>query len=83
MVGDNVVRLEGGKKIRGKENGIFPIVHISKLMRLRELPGRQIDELAIEKAGRVDIDECLMPEDSWVLELKEANMKSYNLWRVL
>ena len=68
LVGDHAVRLE----TRGTEYRLFPIVHISKLKRVRKLPDRPSDELTVDEMDRVDFDECLLPEDSWVRELEEG-----------
>ena len=71
LVGDHAARLE----VRGTEYRLFPIVRISKLKPVREFPDRPSNELATDRADRVDFDECLLPEDSWVRELEEGEYK--------
>ena len=68
LVGDHVARLE----TQGTGYRLFPIVHISKLKRVRKFPDRPDNELAVDQAEQVDFDECLLPEDSWVRELEEG-----------
>ncbi|CAI5709115.1 unnamed protein product [Peronospora effusa] len=68
LVGDHAVRLELG----GTEYRLFPIVYIYKLKPVREFPDRPSSELKVDGTDRVDFDECLLPEDSWVRELEEG-----------
>ena len=68
LVGDHAARLE----IRGTEYRLFPIVHISKLKKVREFHDRSSKALAMDRGYWVDFDECLLPEDSWVRELEEG-----------
>lgn len=68
LVGDHAARLE----TRGTEYRLFPIVHVSKLKRVKEFPDRPSDPLAEDRAVRVDFEECLLPEDSWVRELEDG-----------
>ena len=58
--------------MRDTKYRLFPIVHISKLKRVREFPDRPSDRLTVNEAERVDFDECLLPEDSWARELEEG-----------
>ena len=68
LVGYHAARLE----LRGTEYRLFPIVHISKLKPVREFPDRPSSKLKVNRADRVDFDECLLPEDSWMRELEEG-----------
>ena len=38
----------------------------------REFPDRPNSELKVDGTDRVDFDECLLPEDSWVREVEEG-----------
>ncbi|KAE8970172.1 hypothetical protein PR001_g27286 [Phytophthora rubi] len=48
-----------------------PRVHISKLKLVRTFPDRPTARLLDERSERVDLDEALLPEDSWTRELDE------------
>ncbi|OWZ11774.1 reverse transcriptase [Phytophthora megakarya] len=45
---------------------IFPVVHISKIKPVRMFPDRSVAHLLESDADRVDFDEALLPEDSWI-----------------
>ena len=45
---------------------------MSKLKRVREFPDRPNNRLTVDEADRIDFDECLLPEDSWMRELEEG-----------
>ena len=69
--GDHAVRLE----IAGTPYQVFPVVHVSKLKLVRLFPDRPMEQLRISEADRVDFDEALLPEDSWVGDLAEDEFK--------
>ena len=71
LVGEYAARLE----VRDTEYRLFPIVHVSKLKKVREFPDRPGDKLTVDEADLVDFDECLLPEDSWVRELEEGEFE--------
>ncbi|OWZ14655.1 LOW QUALITY PROTEIN: reverse transcriptase [Phytophthora megakarya] len=56
------IRLE----IAGTGYQIFPIVHVSKLKLVKDFPDRQRMELTVDESDRLDFEEILLPEDSWV-----------------
>ena len=58
---EHVVRLE----IAGTPYRLFPVVHISKLKRVRRLPDRPKMRLDVGESERFDFDETMLPEDSW------------------
>ncbi|OWY98157.1 reverse transcriptase [Phytophthora megakarya] len=47
----------------------FPVVHVSKLKLVKDFPDRPRVELSVDEADRLDFDETLLPEDSWVPDL--------------
>ena len=59
--GDHAVKLE----IAGTPYRLFPVVHISKLKRVRIFPERPKSELTVGETDRFDFDEAMLPEDSW------------------
>ena len=67
MCGDNAVRLE----IAGTPYRLFPVVHISKLKLVQQLPDRPRNSLTVAEEDRFDFDEALLPEDSWNCELED------------
>ena len=71
MCGDHAARLE----IAGTPYRLFPIVHLSKLKRLRVFPGRPQEKLVVGEEDRLDFDEALLPEDSWEGELDEGEFE--------
>ena len=68
LVGEYAAWLE----VRDMTYRLFPVVHVSKLKRVREFPDRPSDRLTVDEADRIDFDECLLPEDSWTRELEEG-----------
>ncbi|KAE8988936.1 hypothetical protein PF005_g15497 [Phytophthora fragariae] len=53
------------------EYRLFPVVHISKLKLVRTFPDRPTARLLDAGSERVDLDEALLPEDSWIRDLDE------------
>ena len=68
ICGDHAVKLE----IAGTPYRLFPIVHLSKLKKVKTFPGRPKDQLTIDETDRLDFDEALLPEDSWENDLEEG-----------
>ncbi|OWY95059.1 LOW QUALITY PROTEIN: reverse transcriptase, partial [Phytophthora megakarya] len=56
-------------EIAGTRYQIFPVVHVSKLKLVKDFPDRPRVELTVDEADRLDLDEILLPEDSWVPDL--------------
>ncbi|OWZ06490.1 reverse transcriptase, partial [Phytophthora megakarya] len=48
---------------------IFPVVHVAKLKVVKDFPDRPRVELTVDETDRLDFDEILLPEDSWVPDL--------------
>ena len=65
QVWGHAMRLE----IAGTPYQVFPVVHVSKLKLGRLFPDRPMEQLRISESDRVDFDEALLPEDSWVGDL--------------
>ncbi|OWY97953.1 reverse transcriptase [Phytophthora megakarya] len=61
-IGEYAARLE----IAGSAYSIFPVVHVSKVKPVRIFPDRPIARLEESDADRVNFDEALLPEDSWI-----------------
>ena len=59
-------------EIAGTPYRLFPIVHLSKLKRVKTFPERPKDQLTMNGADRLDFDEALLPEDSWESDLEEG-----------
>ena len=59
-------------EIAGIPNRLFPIVHLSKLKKVKKFPERPKDQLTMDEADRLDLDEALLPEDSWENGLEEG-----------
>ena len=76
LVGEHAARLD----ISGTNYRIYPLVHISKLKLVRQYPARPGVVLAVDETERVDFDEALLPEDSWVTELED---KEYEVEEIL
>ena len=55
--GDHAVKLE----IAGTPYRLFPIVHLSKLKRVKTFPERTKDQITMNEADRLDFDEELLP----------------------
>ena len=66
VCGDHAVKLE----IASTSYRLFPVVHISKLKRVRIFPDRPTNVLTTEETARFDFDEALLPEDSWKTDLE-------------
>ncbi|OWZ04587.1 LOW QUALITY PROTEIN: reverse transcriptase, partial [Phytophthora megakarya] len=56
-------------EIAGTGYQIFPVVHVSKLKLVKDFPDRPRVELTVDEADRLDFDEILLLEDSWVPDL--------------
>ncbi|POM77272.1 Reverse transcriptase [Phytophthora palmivora] len=56
-------------EITGTEYRLFPVVHVSKLKPVRQVPDRPQMRLTIQDQDRFDFDEALLPEDSWTRDL--------------
>nr|KAE8920668.1 hypothetical protein PF009_g29042 [Phytophthora fragariae] len=67
-IGEHAVKIETA----GTEFRLFPVVHISKLKLARTFPDRPTARLLDERSERVDLDDALLPEDSWTRDLDEA-----------
>ncbi|OWY91935.1 LOW QUALITY PROTEIN: hypothetical protein PHMEG_00039256, partial [Phytophthora megakarya] len=61
-IGEHAVRLE----IAGSTYSIFPVVHVSKIKLVKVFPDRPETRLNGSEEDRVDFDEALLPEDSWI-----------------
>ena len=67
LCGRHAARLE----IADTPYRLFPLVHVSKLKRVRTFPDRPKNQLNVEEVDRVDFDEAMLPEDSWERPLDE------------
>ena len=67
ICGRHAVRL----KISNTLYRLFPLVHLSKLKRVKTFPDRPKSLFNVEEADRLDFDESLLPEDIWELTLDE------------
>ncbi|OWZ07953.1 reverse transcriptase [Phytophthora megakarya] len=56
-------------EVAGTGYQTFPLVHVSKLKLVKDFPDRPRVELSVNEADRLDFDEILLPEDSWVQDL--------------
>ncbi|OWZ17066.1 reverse transcriptase [Phytophthora megakarya] len=56
-------------EIAGIGYRIFPVVHVSKLKLVKDFPDRPQVELTVSESDRLDFDEILLQEDSWVPDL--------------
>ncbi|OWY98026.1 LOW QUALITY PROTEIN: reverse transcriptase [Phytophthora megakarya] len=61
-IGEYAVRL----KIAGSTYSIFSVVHVSKIKLVKIFPDRPVARLEEPDSDRVDFDEALLPEDSWI-----------------
>ncbi|GMF21628.1 unnamed protein product [Phytophthora fragariaefolia] len=66
-VGEFAVRIE----VAGTEYRLFPVVHVSKLKLVKIFPDRPQIQLSPDVTCRMDFDESLLPEDSWIQDLGE------------
>ncbi|POM63158.1 LOW QUALITY PROTEIN: hypothetical protein PHPALM_27580 [Phytophthora palmivora] len=57
---------ETGDRFAGSGYHIFPMVHVNKLKPVKEYPDRPLMRLNVESEDRLDFDEDLLPEDSWI-----------------
>ncbi|KAL4128411.1 hypothetical protein PRIC2_007399 [Phytophthora ramorum] len=53
----------------GTDYRLFPVVHVSKLKLVKEFPDRPLVQLVVDNVDRLDFDEALLPEDSWISDL--------------
>ncbi|OWY91801.1 hypothetical protein PHMEG_00039475 [Phytophthora megakarya] len=67
-------------EIAGTWYQIFPVVHVSKLNLVKDFPDRPRVELTVDEADRLDFDDILLPEDSWVPDL---GADEYEVERIL
>ncbi|GMF37392.1 unnamed protein product [Phytophthora fragariaefolia] len=66
-VGEFAVRIEGA----GTEYRLFPVVYVSKLKLVKNFLDRPQIQLNPDVTRRLDFDESLLPEDSWIQDLGE------------
>ncbi|GMF46690.1 unnamed protein product [Phytophthora fragariaefolia] len=66
-VGEFAVRIE----VAGTEYRLFPVMHVSKLKLVKNFPDRPQIQLNPDVTRRLDFDESLLPEDSWIRDLGE------------
>ncbi|OWZ09977.1 hypothetical protein PHMEG_00017233 [Phytophthora megakarya] len=71
LISNDAARLETA----GSGYRILPIVHLSKLKPVRTFQDRPKVVLNTEDNDRVDIDEELLPDDSWETPLNEDKFK--------
>ncbi|GMF54651.1 unnamed protein product [Phytophthora fragariaefolia] len=64
-VGEFAVRIE----VADTEYRLFPVVHVSKLKLVKNFPDRPQIQLNPDVMRRLDFDESLLPEDSWIQDL--------------
>ncbi|GMF48883.1 unnamed protein product [Phytophthora fragariaefolia] len=67
MVGEFAVRIE----VVGTEYRLFPVVHVSMLKWVKSFPDRPQIQLNPDITHRLDFDDALLPEDSWIQDLGE------------
>ncbi|OWY99261.1 LOW QUALITY PROTEIN: reverse transcriptase [Phytophthora megakarya] len=63
-IGEYAVKLE----VAGSTYSIFPVVHVSKIKLVKVFPDRPVARLNGSEGDRVDFDEALLLEDSWIQE---------------
>lgn len=73
QINDFTIKLE----ITGSGYHLFPIVHVSNLKLVKAFPDRPKIMLNVEGGDRLDLDEALLPENSWIRDLVLMNTK----WR--
>ena len=54
------------------------MVHVSKLKLVRMFLDRPMKRPRVREADQVDFDEALLPDDSWVGDLKEGEFNVEN-----
>ncbi|OWZ13922.1 reverse transcriptase [Phytophthora megakarya] len=69
QVADNVNDFSVQLEVTGTGYQIFPEAHVSKLKLIKDFPDRPRVELTVDETDRLDYDEILLPEDSWVPSL--------------
>ncbi|OWZ10897.1 reverse transcriptase [Phytophthora megakarya] len=74
-IGEYAVRL----KIAGSAYSIFPVVHVSKIKLIKVFPDRPLARLNGSEEDRVDFDEALLPEDSWI---RDRDPDEYEVERI-
>ena len=62
LCGKCAVRL----KIAGTSSRLFPVVHVSKLKRVRVFPDLPANILRVTEAYRVDYNDAILPEYRWM-----------------
>ena len=62
-------------KVSGTSNRLFQLVHTSKLKRVKAYMVRPTNQLNVVEADRLDIDEAMLPEDSWERTLDEDTFR--------
>ena len=70
--GRQAVRLE----VSGTPYRLFPLVHVSKIKRVRIYTDRPRNHLNVEEADRLDFDEAMLPEDIWERTLDEDEFEA-------
>ena len=61
---------------------LFPLVHISKLKRVKIFPDGPRNQLTVEEADRLDFDEAMLTEDIWERTLDEDEFEVEKLMDV-
>ena len=70
----NRVKAGYARKLAHLRHGPFRVLELvgDHAVRLETRGVEYDNELAVTEADRVDFDECLLPEDGWVIELEEG-----------
>ena len=71
LCGDHVLILD----VSGIPYGLFSILHLSKLKRIRVFLERSKTELMVEEGGRFNFDGALLPEESWEGDLDKGEFE--------
>ncbi|OWY95160.1 hypothetical protein PHMEG_00034910 [Phytophthora megakarya] len=66
-------------EVAGSTYGIFPVVHVSKIKLAKVFPDRPVARLNGSEGDRVDFDEALLPEDSWI---QDQDSDEYEVERI-
>ncbi|OWZ20792.1 hypothetical protein PHMEG_0004749 [Phytophthora megakarya] len=69
-------------EIAGTRYQILPVVHVSKLKLVKEFPDRLRVEITVSESDRLDFDEILLPENSWVPDLGANDGKKIRFGRI-
>ena len=56
-------------EIAGTPYRLFPVVHISKLKKVKTYPDLPTNVLRVTEADLADFDEAILPKDSWQNDL--------------